>query len=246
MCGRYALSLLDKVQEVLPGLDVGGVTWTPRYNLAPTQDVPVMTNNGQKRVELLRWGLIPFWAKDEAAGDRMINARAESVAEKPAFRKSLERRRCLIWADGFYEWKAGPAGKVPLFSAGRTSGPLPSRASGTAGSRPSGMEIQSCTIITTSANALMAPVHDRMPVILPREAWAAWVSLDAQRADDMTALLKPYAGDDMEAYPVSRAVNNPRNEGADLIRPLGEWPVGDGPMKKRQRAENAGQGELFG
>lgn len=193
----------------------------PRYNIAPTQGVAtvVAENDGSRVLRLMRWGLIPPWAKDLSIGSRMINARCETVAEKPAFRNALKRRRCLIVADGFYEWQKQPGGgKVPMFIA------LKDRAVfGFAGlyeswTEPeSGASLLSCTIITGPANALVAPIHDRMPVILPPEAYEVWLDPTENNAARLADLLKPYPADRMMAYPVAARVNTPTQDDPGLI-----------------------------
>ncbi len=221
MCGRFTLALgRAGLMEAFPGFDVPEDLPT-RYNIAPSQAVPVIANQGAQRVELFRWGLIPSWAKDPAIGNKMINARAETLTEKPAFRAAYRRRRCLILADGFYEWQAqaGSRTKTPFYFK-LASG----KAFGFAGlwefwQSAAGDEICSCTIITTDANALVASVHDRMPVILPPEAHAAW--LDPAEIDPavLNSWLKPYPAEAMTTYTVSAAVNSPQNDSPVCIVP---------------------------
>ncbi len=190
----------------------------PRYNIAPTQSVAAIRadEDGRRSLDLLRWGLIPHWAKDVSIGNRLINARAETVAEKPAFRQAFSRRRCLILASGFYEWGATPAGKSPFFMS-----PPSGECLALAGlwERWRGGEdalLESCVIITTAANATLERVHHRMPVLLGDAAQALWLTA-ATSADECLELLQSAPNDKLEIRQVRRMVNNPRNEGAELI-----------------------------
>jgi putative SOS response-associated peptidase YedK len=220
MCGRFTLTTnlgaIAKRFGVARFLEEVG----PRYNIAPTQTVIVVNDDGARHLTQMRWGLIPSWAKDPAIGNRMINARAETVATKPAFRVALRKRRCLIPADGFYEWQPVGRRKQPVYIA------LTSRESfGFAGlweawTAPDGQEIKSCTIITTEANELLKPIHDRMPVILTREAEGLWLDPKVQDPAILLPLLTPYPAEEMEAYPVSTQVNSPANDGPECIEPM--------------------------
>jgi putative SOS response-associated peptidase YedK len=169
---------------------------------------------------MARWGLVPFWAKDRAIGNRLINARAESLAEKPAYRDSFKKRRCLVVADGFYEWQKVDGRKQPWLLRLRDGGPF-----GFAGlwsvwrEKASGDELESCTIVTTSPNELAAPIHDRMPVILPRERHAEWLD-PAAEPSSLAALLEPFPALKMEAYPVSTWVNAPQHDDRRCVEPL--------------------------
>ncbi len=220
MCGRFSLGLdLADLQDALPEF-VFPETLAPRYNIAPSQDVAVAPNNGSGKVEFFRWGLVPFWAKDPAIGNRMINARADTLAEKPAFRAAYRRRRCLILADGFYEWQALPdrKAKTPMYVRLASGAPF-----AFAGLwevwRPDDTPIFSCTIITTEPNALMAPIHNRMPVILPPEAYTRWLDPADLPPTRLQDLLKPYPAELMLAYPVSSLVNSPTHDDPACIAP---------------------------
>jgi putative SOS response-associated peptidase YedK len=220
MCGRFSLGVnLDDLIEAFPDFTFPPVM-TPHYNIAPTQDVAVVPNNTDKHVEFFHWGLIPSWAKDPEIGSRMINARAETLAEKPSFRAAYLRRRCLILADGFYEWQTIPGSKVktPMYIHLASKKPF-----AFAGLwelwRPDDTPILSCTIITTEPNALLAPIHNRMPVILPPDAYDLWLDPAEQKPAALNALLKPYPADLMIAYPVSRLVNSPSNDVPACIVP---------------------------
>jgi putative SOS response-associated peptidase YedK len=222
MCGRYALYTPAEAMVRLFGLS-SAADIEPRYNVAPTQPVAVVRADpsNRRRLDLLRWGLVPFWASDLAIGNRMINARGETVAEKPAFRQAYRKRRCLIPADGFYEWQKTSTGKQPWFISPERGGPL-----AFAGlwerwdDRGRAEPVETCTIITTAANAALAPVHDRMPVILPEQAWTLWLD-SATDAPALADLLAPAPEDLLSRRPVSRRVNTPANDGPELLETEG-------------------------
>ena len=222
MCGRCTLTkelreLAKRFEaEISASFDK---TIAPRYNIAPTQSVIVVNDTGQREIVSMRWGLIPSWAKDESIGNRMINARAETLAEKPAFRNGLKKRRCIIPADGFYEWKKLGNVKQPVRIVLKNREPFGFAGLWEQWVSPDGEGILSCTIITTSANELLKDVHDRMPVILPREAEGTWLNPDAP-VSELLSLLKPYPADEMEFYPVSRAVNSRAIDSPDCIAPI--------------------------
>lgn len=237
MCGRYTLTTpLEGLREIflfeeLPNLG-------PRYNIAPTQEVPVLRQDpadGKRHLGLLRWGLIPAWAKEAAIGSRMINARAESVAEKPAFRAAFRQRRCLIPADGFYEWKAAPkdagpkAPKQPYLITLAGCGPFAFAGLWEAwNDKASGEKVESFTIITTKANAALAEIHHRMPVILAPRDHAAWLDPEGG-SETLQALLRPAPAEAVAATPVSTRVNNVRNDDAGLLEPA----EAEGPAQGR-------------
>ena len=218
MCGRYTLK--TPVGELAEQFDIeeSPSSMTPSYNIAPTQQVAtVLAENGKRKLEMLHWGLIPSWAKDPEVGNRMINARAETVAEKPSYRKAFQERRCLILADGFYEWQKTDNGKQPFYI--RMEDESPFAFAGLWESWRNGREIRSCTIITTAPNELAASIHNRMPVILHPEDYEMWLDPDFDEREPLTSLLKPYPADAMEAYPVSRRVNKPSNNEPGCIEP---------------------------
>lgn len=220
MCGRYTLIRLADLVHVFPWITtVPG--FTPRYNVAPGTPIPVIANDRPERFDLFVWGLVPSWAKDPAIGNKLINARAETLAEKPSFRTALRRRRCVIPADGFYEWKANPAegGKTPMYIRLKTGRPFGFAGLWDTRHGPGGEEMRSCTIITTAPNDLVAPIHNRMPVILPPEGYETWLDPGEATPEDLQPLLAPYPADRMEAYPVSRRVNKPGVEGPELVHP---------------------------
>jgi putative SOS response-associated peptidase YedK len=191
-----------------------------RYNVSPQMHMPVIVANSPNRLDIMQWGLVPSWAKDPSAGFKTINARAETVAERPAYRSAIRYHRCLVPANGFYEWCATRQGKQPYFIH------LPGEPLfAFAGlyeiwHSPDGSELRSYAIITCQPNQLMAAIHNRMPVILPGEAEAAWLDPAETRVAAVLPLLQPYPAEAMEAYPVSTAVNSPRNDGPGLIDPV--------------------------
>ncbi len=222
MCGRFTLITDLSALQTRFDFDSSGILLIPSYNVAPTQDVLTITSDDSKNVgQLMRWGLIPSWAKDTSVGNRMINARAETVMERPSFRSAFRNRRCLVVADGFYEWQKVGASKRPMRVAMKTGEPFAFAGLWERWKAPDGGPVLSCTIITTSANELMSPIHERMPVILPREAEGLWLD-PKQAAGVLAELLVPYLdNDDFEAYEVSALVNSPRNNEPALIARAG-------------------------
>jgi putative SOS response-associated peptidase YedK len=209
MCGHFTLRSTRKELAEHFGLEFPDIP--PLYNIAPTQEVIAIRAAGVGRELIhLRWGLIPSWAKDQRVGTELINARAETVADKPSFRSPFKSRRCLIRADGFYEWRKAGSQKQPYHITLRNKGPfafagLWERWHGDEG------DIWSCSIITIEANELMLPLHDRMPVILPTKYYATWLDPAPRSKEDLLSLLKPFPSEAMPAVPVSTTVNNPRN-----------------------------------
>jgi len=233
MCGRYVVAY--DPHTLISGFSVVRVTPFPkRWNIAPMSMVPVVhdTKEGERIATLMRWGLLPHWAKDEKLAAKLNNARVEGMADKPSFRQAVRRRRCLLPASGFYEWQATPSGKQPWYiSPSNRDGSEPLLAfaglfeAWRAPGAPADADwLLSCCIITTAANALMAPIHDRMPVILAREHWSAWLSREQQDAAALAPLLAPTDPARLQAWPVSRNVNRSSSEGPELIEALA--PVG--------------------
>jgi putative SOS response-associated peptidase YedK len=216
MCGRFSLYDIFGL-EVLFNLVLPD--WVkPRYNIAPSQEILAIINNGGRQAVQFKWGLIPFWAKEMVPG--MINARAETVDIKPSFKQSLKSRRCLIPADGFYEWKnEGGSRKKPYRITLKDGNVFAFAGLWDRWRSPEGETINSCAIITTSANTLMEPIHNRMPVILPKEAEEAWLVADTD-TPTLKGLLKPYRSELMESWEVSAIVNNFRNDNPDVIKPV--------------------------
>jgi len=219
MCGRYTLRTpVEKLAEEF-GLEDSSVDLPPNYNVAPTQGVAaVLAENGHRRLEVLRWGLIPPWADDPQIGSRMINARAETAHEKPSFRRAFRERRCLIPADGFYEWKRTNGTKQPYYIHMKEGRPFAFAGLWESWREEDGPEVRSCAILTTRPNALASEIHDRMPVILPAGTREAWLDPEAEK-EELLALLEPYPEDEMEAYPVSRYVNSPQNNDPRCVEP---------------------------
>jgi putative SOS response-associated peptidase YedK len=218
MCGRFAFYSPREAVARLFGVD--GPAIEPRYNIAPTRFVAAVRagEDGVRHLDMLYWGLVPSWAKDRSIGVRMINARAETIADKPSFRSAYRRRRCLVLADGWYEWQRDGAVKQPCFITFRDGEPFGMAGLWESWRDPAGGEVlESCTVVTTGAAPELACVHDRMPVIVGREAHATW--LDAGR--DVAGLLVPWSRGGLEVRRVGRRVNDARNEGADLVQPLG-------------------------
>jgi putative SOS response-associated peptidase YedK len=219
MCGRFTLTFSS--QEVAEILNiVEEIDSKPRYNIAPMQEVPVVINEGRSHLRLFQWGLVPFWAKDQTIGNKLINARAETIDIKPSFRHCFERQRCLIPADGYYEWKKEGNRKIP-YRIALTDRPLFCFAGiWDTWKNPEGKIKQSCTIITTEANPLMAALHHRMPVILPQNREGAWLDPTISDYAYLKSLLTPYPDTSMNAYEVSPYVNSAKNDSVECIRPV--------------------------
>ena len=221
MCGRFTLTADQDSFEDRFSLTRFDLGWAPSFNIAPTQEVLTVTNDGgENRPELMRWGLVPSWAKDPKIGNRMINARSETLAEKPSFRTAFKRRRCLIPADGFYEWKREGKAKKPMLITANPGGLFAFAGLWETWKQPDDSWLLTCAIITTSANEFMKSIHDRMPVILPRESEASWLDPEEQDTAMLSELLLPYDSDRMEAYEVSTLVNSPRNNFPEVIEPV--------------------------
>jgi putative SOS response-associated peptidase YedK len=233
MCGRFvSSSSSDEIATYFGADEVSESVLDPNYNVAPTRDVYAVLESGSvRRVEPLHWGLVPRWAKDVKIGNRMINARSETVAEKNSFKSAFRKRRCLIPADGFYEWTAreGQKKKQPWFIH-RTDDELIAFAGlwevWRGPDRDSEDALHSCTILTTEANDTMGEIHDRMPVILPPGEWATWLDPAQDDIDTLGRLLVPAPDELLTMHPVSTEVNNARNHGAHLIEPV-ELPTVD-------------------
>lgn len=219
MCGRFTLAADGTVIQKEFGLPDMPFDYRPRYNVAPMQDVlAVIQGNRGRRAGWMRWGLVPGWAEDPSIGSRMINARSESVEEKSAFREAFERRRCLVLADGFYEWRRVGNIKVPMRIRLRGDRPFAFAGIWERWSRRGEEPLFTCSILTTTPAPSISQIHDRMPVILGAEARERWLSNDAD-PEELKTLLAPYAGDDLEAYSVSTLVNRVDNDSADCLSP---------------------------
>jgi len=220
MCGRFTLnSNLDALQLRF-GFEARDLDYRPRYNIAPTQPVLAVVNDGGRRAEFMRWGLIPFWAKDQKIGSRMINAVGETAASKPAFRAAFKKRRCLVLADGFFEWRKKGKAKVPTYIFLRSGQPFAMAGLWETWKNPEGELVRSCTIVTTQPNEFMAPIHDRMPVILSQETEALWLDPITEEASTLNPLLIPSPPEELDSYVVSDLVNSYKNSGSECIVPV--------------------------
>ncbi|RKH74389.1 SOS response-associated peptidase [Corallococcus aberystwythensis] len=219
MCGR--VTVRTSPAQLVAELELAGARATlerERFNLCPTQLLPVVPNDGARLLDVFRWGLIPSWAKDASIGNKLINARGETVAEKPSFRSALKRRRCLVVVDGWYEWKQSTKPKTPFFFHHRDGKPLALAGLWEEWTAPdTGEVLRTCTIITTGPNALMAPIHDRMPVILSKEAQEVWLRPEPQEASVLLPLLVPALDAPLDLYEVARGVNSPANDGPECV-----------------------------
>jgi putative SOS response-associated peptidase YedK len=223
MCGRYVIKApVSQLATMFDLMDVPPLT--PRFNVAPTQMVPAVRlkpETKKRELVMLKWGLIPAWAKDAAIGNEMIMARADTVADKPAFRDAFRRRRCLMVADGFYEWQKTNDKKQPYFIGLKDQDPFAFAGLWEHWKDPEGDAVETSALITTDANDIVRPIHDRMPVILQPKDYEAWLDLENQDTMALQRLLQPYPGEAMMAYPVSSFVNNPRNEASRCMDP--QW-----------------------
>lgn len=220
MCGRYVLTANSQAIQQAFDLESAPGEMKARYNIAPSQPVAVIANDDPKALTFFRWGLIPSWAKDPAIGNRMINARAETLAEKPSFKAAYKRRRCLIPANGFYEWAKRGKSKVPMFVHLKQQALFAFAGLWESWHDPDGGEIRTCTIITTEPNEVARPLHNRMAVILRQEDYAMWLSPDEMGSDVLQPLLRPYDAEQMDAYEVSTFVNKVSNDAPVCIEPV--------------------------
>jgi putative SOS response-associated peptidase YedK len=222
MCGRFTLTVDPaELQGQFEKYNFPS-QFAPRFNVAPTQPVLAIPNDGENTADFFVWGLIPMWAKDPTIGSRLINARGETLEEKPAFRGSLKYKRCLILADGFYEWKSGGArkAKTPYFIHMKDRKPFAFAGLWDSWNSPDGSLVRSCTIITTEPNELVSIVHNRMPVILHPRDYDKWLDTSPQTPGNLKPLLKPFPVEEMTAYPVSTLVNKTENDTAELLVPI--------------------------
>ena len=221
MCGRFEIHTAIEIIASIFGINPEDVMidFKPNYNVAPTNEVPVIiVMDGKKRLMQYRWGLIPSWAKEEKMAFSMINARAETVAEKPAFKDAFKKQRCLVIADGFYEWQAIGKVKKPVYVHLKSGQPMAFAGLYSNWTSPEGKQINTCTIIVTNANELLAPIHDRMPVILKPDGQDKWLDPTLQDTASLHSLLQPYPSEELELYEVSQKVNSVKNNAAELIQ----------------------------
>ncbi len=223
MCGRFTLHLPPELLAEIFGL-VEVPVFPARYNIAPTQNVAVIRNagGGRGRLDFMYWGLIPPWAKDRSIGQKMINARAETVHEKPAFRQAIRFRRCLVPASGFFEWRHEDKGKIPIYISLKDGSPMIFAAIWESWKSLEGEIMESCSILTTSSTELIEPLHDRMPVSLHLPERGPWLDPEITDPAKLRHLFRPFPPELMEMYPVSPLVNSPRNDSPDLIKPVAQ------------------------
>jgi putative SOS response-associated peptidase YedK len=223
MCGRYSIAVvleLLKSRFQIIGLTPEAEDFVPRYNVAPTQEVPIVVGGEGNQLVTMRWGLVPSWAKDEAIGNKMINARGETLTEKPSFRNLVDRSRVIVPVDGFYEWKVLPSGKkAPVRILLKDREPFGLAGLSDRWKKPDGGELKTFTIVTVEANSHLKGVHDRMPAILPRAVEKNWLDMKL-KGTEVLELLKPYPSEEMEYYEVSPAVNSPRNDTPLCVEPV--------------------------
>jgi len=220
MCGRYQLSIQEKDISIRFHVEVYEKLYRPSYNCAPSQTLAVITNEKPEQLSFFRWGLVPFWAKDLKTGYKLINARAESVTEKSSFRGAFKNRRCLVPANGFFEWKRLGKVKIPHRIFLKEENIFSMAGLWELWNSPEGDATYSFTIITTRPNSLMGEIHDRMPVILKKEDETRWLDTDTTQ-DSLLEMMKPFEANKMAAYPVSDSVNSPGNNNPDIILPAG-------------------------
>jgi len=233
MCGRFTLSAPPEVISMCFDIETDSFNYLPAFNIAPTQNVLTVRNRDNiKHAQTMRWGLIPFWAKEAKIGNKMINARSETVIENKVFKTPFQKRRCLILADSFYEWVRVSKSKQPIRILLDSEKPFAFAGiweSWKDPNDPNADAVESCSIITTHANTLIQPIHDRMPVILPRELESDWLDLDNTDTSFLREIMIPFDPGLMKCYPVSQAVNSTKNEGKDLITPIVQESLFDAP-----------------
>lgn len=221
MCGRFTLTLSpEELQAAFPNFDIP-IDLPPSYNIAPSQPIPVVVNDGSNKLDLYTWGLVPSWTKAENLGKySLINARSETAAEKASFKASFRRRRCLILSDGFFEWSKSTSGKgkTPYYITMKDQSPFGFAGLWEIWNSPEGDALRTACILTTSPNELVKPIHDRMPVILPPESFQDWLTEGEVQPAILQSLMKPYPAESMQAYPVSTYVNSPKNNSPQCIQ----------------------------
>jgi putative SOS response-associated peptidase YedK len=223
MCGRFTLSVDPVELQMEFQIPEMPAEWHPRYNIAPSQPVALLTDANKRTIDFFQWGLVPGWAKDISIGSKMINARSETIMEKPSFRSAFQRRRCLILADGFYEWKRSPGANgtsIPFRFTLKNSKPFVFAGIWEHWQDPEGNELRTCAIITCPANSLVVPIHERMPVIF--DSLSCWQWLGENDPKVLTSMMAGYASELMKAYPVGKAINNPRFEDSSCVIPLAD------------------------
>lgn len=220
MCGRFTLIAEIGALEARFGFEATDFPYTPSYNIVPGQPVLAVLRHETTRAGYLRWGLVPSWAKDPTIGNRMINARVETVTDKPSFRRALRRQRCLVLADGFYEWRRFGKTKQPMYINLQDHRPFAFAGLWEVWRDATGTPLYTCTILTTTANTVLRPIHHRMPVVLDAAAEALWIDRSVMAPETLLPLLKPYVSENMEVYAVSQLVNSPHNNSPACIAPM--------------------------
>ena len=244
MCGRYLIISNPEAIRLLAQY-FEQPNFPPRYNVAPTQPIPIVRQeDGARHFALMRWGLLPSWVKDPKTFTLLINARGESVRDKPAFKNAMQRRRCLIPADGFYEWQVDGRIKRPFVVRPRDRKPIMFAGLWETWTGPNGEEIDTAAIVTTAANQTLHPIHHRMPVILEPEDFALWLDCTQVDAAQAQGLLKPAREDRMEAYEISPAINRVVNDGPEVLEPYTAPDAAEPPKPKRKRTDDR-QSSLF-
>jgi putative SOS response-associated peptidase YedK len=253
MCGRYTVTAAPEAIRALFRYEEQP-KFPPRFNIAPMQPIAVVRLvDGKRQFALMRWGLLPSWVKDPKTFTLLINARGESVSEKPAFRNAMKRRRCLIPADGFYEWKALPGHKQPFYIRAKSGEPFAFAGLWETWNGPNGEELDTAAIVTTKANRTLSSIHDRMPVVVPPEAFDLWLDCAEVDATTAAALIQPAQEDLFEAYEISTAVNRTANDNPELLEPFAAPPTELAPPAKpaakpgraKRTKKDDGQGALF-
>ncbi|MBG9945242.1 SOS response-associated peptidase [Brevibacillus formosus] len=221
MCGRFTLVTNLELWNARFQIEVIPFDMQPRYYIAPGQLIPaIISNQGKRRLGQLKWGLVPSWAQDEKSGDKMIIARAEMLTAKPAFRRLFERKRCIVPADGFYEWEQRESGKQPMRIMMKTGEPFAFAGLFDTWMSPEGNKLHTCTIITTKPNEVVKDIHNRMPVILRQQDESTWLDREKFDADLLQSLLVPYDHEQMKAYPVPAMVGSPKNDLPECIQEI--------------------------
>jgi putative SOS response-associated peptidase YedK len=250
MCGRYTIIASPEALRALFRYEEQP-NFPPRYNVAPTQPIAIVRLvDGKRHFALVRWGLLPSWVKDPKTFTLLINARGESAAEKPAFRAAMKRRRCLIPADGFYEWQAAGERKRPFYVHAKSGAPLAFAGLWETWTGPNGEELETAAIVTTRANRTLAPIHERMPVIVPPEGFDLWLDGATVDTTAAAALIQPAPDNLLNAYEISTAVNRTANDNPKLLEPVGVTPPepvkpAAAPKRVKRAKKDGGQGALF-
>lgn len=222
MCGRFEIHSAIKLIAEIFGISEWEIEYSPSYNIAPSQDILLVVNDGKRRLVKSRWGFVPSWSKELSAGYKMINARAESVADKPSFREAFQNRRCLVVADGFYEWKKEGTTKRPFYIRLKSGKPIGFAGLYSVWKSPEGEQICTSTIITTNANEIVLPLHDRMPVIASPDEYGLWLDPNIHDKAILQKILKSYPSEELDVYEVTPKVNSPKNNAPENIQKIAD------------------------